>query len=201
MKNSWSSKRFMGRAAAGETSDGKQVAVETTTTDDKNRGRGKRRPPALWRSNGREFVPPLQEFFQSSGLGNALLQASENINRLFQNLNMLPSNLVGRFKEKDEWYKLRYEVPGLSKEDLKITVDDGVLTIKGEQKEEEQGGEDESDDEFWSAKSYGFYHTTVLLPEDAKADDIKAELKDGLLHITIPRTERPKDAVKEVQIH
>ncbi|CAI0422450.1 unnamed protein product, partial [Linum tenue] len=137
------------------------------------------------------------EFFPS-GLGNALLQATDNINRLFQNLHLTPSNLIGRFKEKDECYKLRYEVPGLSKEDLKITVDDGVLTIKGEHKEEAQGG---GDDEFWSARSYGFYHTTVLLPEDAKADDIRAELKDGLLQITVPRTERPKDAVKEVQIH
>ncbi|CAL1377742.1 unnamed protein product [Linum trigynum] len=209
MKNSWSSpnKRFMTSAAAGETTDGKQVAVETTTTDDKTRRRGKRiRPPtALWRGNGRDFVPALQEFFPS-GLGNALLQATDNINRLFQNLHLTPSNLIGRFKEKDECYKLRYEVPGLSKEDLKITVDDGVLTIKGERKEEAQGGggggENESDDdEFWSARSYGFYHTTVLLPEDAKVDEIKAELKDGLLQITVPRTERPKDAVKEVQIH
>ncbi|CAN0901651.1 26.5 kDa heat shock protein, mitochondrial [Linum grandiflorum] len=201
MKNNWLSKRFMG-STAGETSDGKEVAVETTTTtDDKNRRRGKRRPPALWRGDGREFVPALQEFFPS-GLGDALLQATENINRLFRNLNVSPSNLIGRFKEKDECYKLRYEVPGLSKEDLKITVDDGVLTIKGEHKEEAEGGrDDESDDEFWSARSYGFYHSSVVLPEDAKADEIKAELKDGLLHITVPRAERAKDAVKEVQIH
>ncbi|KAJ8774748.1 hypothetical protein K2173_017194 [Erythroxylum novogranatense] len=190
-------KRFMttGDKAAGETSDGKEVAVSEGGKKSKlfPRKRGRK---GIWRSDGREFVPALYEFFPS-GLGNALLQATDNINRLFENLNLSPSNLIGRFKEKDECYKLRYEVPGLSKEDIKITVDDGVLRIRGEHKEEEEEG---SDDEFWSARSYGYYNTSVLLPEDAKADDIKAELRDGLLYITIPRTEKPKKDVTEVKI-
>ncbi|OAY52815.1 26.5 kDa heat shock protein, mitochondrial [Manihot esculenta] len=187
-------KRFM--ATAGETSDGKEIAVNDGNKKSKlfPRKKGRR---GLWRSNGREFVPQLYEFFPS-GLGNALLQATDNINRLFENLNLSPTNLMGRFKEKDECYKLRYEVPGLSKEELKITIDDGVLTIKGEHKEEEEEG---SDDEHWSMRSYGYYNTSVLLPDDAKADDIKAELKNGVLHITIPRTEQPKKDLKEVQIH
>lgn len=105
---------------------------------------------------------------------------------------------MGRVKEQDECYKLRFEVPGLGKDEVKITVDDGVLTIKGEHKEEEEDG---SDDEFWSAKSYGYYNTSLLLPDDAKVDEIKAELKDGVLNITIPRTEKPKKDVKEVEIH
>lgn len=105
---------------------------------------------------------------------------------------------MGRVKEQDECYKLRFEVPGLGKDEVNITVDDGVLKIKGEHKEEEEDG---SDDEFWSAKSYGYYNTSLLLPDDAKVDEIKAELKDGVLNITIPRTEKPKKDVKEVEIH
>ncbi|XWS11801.1 hypothetical protein CRYUN_Cryun37aG0031900 [Craigia yunnanensis] len=137
-----------------------------------------------------------EEFFPS-GLGNALLQATENINRLFDNLNLTPSQLMGRVKEQEDCYKLRYDVPGLTKEDVKITIDDGVLTIKGEHKEEEEG----SDDEQWSTRSYGYYNTSLVLPDDAKVDEIKAELKDGVLSIIIPRTEQPKKDVKEVQIH
>ena len=105
---------------------------------------------------------------------------------------------MGRVKEQDDCYKLRYDVPGLTKEDVKITIDDGVLTIKGEHKEEEEEG---SDDEHWSARSYGYYNTSLVLPVDAKVDEIKAELKDGVLSIIIPRTEQPKKDVKEVQIH
>lgn len=127
------------------------------------------------------------------------MQATDNINKLFQNLHIpSPSNLIGRVKEKDECYKLRYEVPGVSKEDLKITIDDGVLKIKGELKEEEEEG---SDGEHWSMRSYGCYNTSIMLPDDAKADEIKAELKDGVLYITIPRTEKPKKDVKEIDIH
>lgn len=134
----------------------------------------------------------------SSGIGNAIMQATENINSLFKNLNISPWSLSGKVKEQDEWYKLKYMVPGLGKEDLKITVDDGMLTIKGEHKEEEEEG---SEDEFWSSTSYGYYNTSLMLPEDAKTDEVKAELKDGVLTITIPRTEKPKKDVKEVKIH
>lgn len=126
------------------------------------------------------------------------MQATENINRLFNNLDLTPSQLMGRVKEQDDCYKLRYDVPGLSKEDVKITIDDGVLTIKGEHKEEEEEG---SDDEYWSARSYGYYNTSLVLPDDAKVDEIKADLKDGVLSVIIPRTEQTKKDVKEVQIH
>ncbi|KAE9467780.1 hypothetical protein C3L33_00338, partial [Rhododendron williamsianum] len=109
----------------------------------------------------------------------------------------LTSRLIGRFKEHDECYKLRYLMPGLGKEDVKITVEDGVLRIRGEHKEVD---EEESDDELFSAVRYGYYDFTDILPEDAKPDEIKAEMKDGVLTIIIPRTETPKKDVKEVQI-
>lgn len=135
--------------------------------------------------------------FFTSGLGNALMQATQNINRLFENLNITPWSLSGRVKETNDWYMLRFEVPGLSKEELKVTIDDGVLTITGEHKE---GADEDSDDEFWSAKSYGFYHASLVLPDDAKADDVKAELKNGVLTVIIPRTEKPEKDVKEVKV-
>lgn len=135
------------------------------------------------------------EFFPS-GLGNALMQASDNINRLLGNL--YPSQLLGKVKEQDDWYKLRFPVPGLAKDDIKVTVDDGILKIKGEHREEKEGSDD---DEHW-ASFYGYYNTTsVLLPDDANVDEIKAEVKDGVLTIIIPKTERPKKDVKEISVH
>ncbi|CAK7356918.1 unnamed protein product [Dovyalis caffra] len=188
-------KRFMtttSEKVAGE----KEVAVGKGSEKKSKPFSRKKGRRGLWRkSDGSDFVPALYGTF---GLGNALLQATDNINRLFQNLETLsPSNLIGRLKEKDECYKLRFEVPGVSKEDLKITIDDGVLTIKGEHKDEEEEG---SDDEYWSKRSYGYYNTSIMLPDDAKADEIKAELKDGLLYVTIPRTEKSKKDVKEIDI-
>nr|GMD05598.1 26.5 kDa heat shock protein, mitochondrial [Ipomoea batatas] len=158
----------------------------------------RRRRGGLWTRNDRDFTPILWDLFPS-GFGNALFQATENMNRLFDRLSLInPTQLMGRYKEDDKCYKIRYDVPGLRKEDLKITVEDGYLTIKGEHKEEDEGGDDE--DELWSSRRYGFYDASVMLPDDAKADEIKAEMKNGVLTITIPRTEQPKKNVKEIQV-
>ncbi|XP_059456714.1 26.5 kDa heat shock protein, mitochondrial [Corylus avellana] len=181
-------------AAAGETPDhGKEVAVSEGRKKSKLFPRSQRRWRP-WRSDDRgNFVPALYEFFPS-GLGNALMQATENINRLFENMNISPPTVGWRVKEKEGCYMLWFDVPGLAKEDLKVTVDDGVLTIKGERKEEKEEG---SDEELW----YGYYNTSLMLPDDAKVEEVKAELKDGVLIVTIPRTEKPKKDVKEVKVH
>ncbi|WOG99259.1 hypothetical protein DCAR_0518607 [Daucus carota subsp. sativus] len=150
----------------------------------------------LWRNNNYDFPPSLWEFFPS-GLGNALIQATDNINRVLENMG--PSQLLKGFKEKKECYKLKYEMPGLAKDEVKITVEDGgVLRIRGEHKEEHEEAEDEEQPS-WSSR-YGYYDTRLALPDDAKIEEIKAEMKDGVLKITIPRSEKQQKDVKEVQV-
>ncbi|XWS16447.1 hypothetical protein CRYUN_Cryun34aG0088300 [Craigia yunnanensis] len=193
-------KRFMA-TTTGKVSDEKKEGKEVSVSESEKKSRlfprrKNKRSLWNWRNKQHDYAPALYEFFPS-GLGNSLLQATENINRLFDNLNLTPSQLMGRVKEQDDCYKLRYDLPGLTIEDVKITIDDGVLTIKGEHKEEEEG----SDDEYWSARRYGYYNTSLVLRDDAKVDEIKAELKDGVLSVIIPKPEQPKKDVKEVQIH
>ncbi|KAE9584558.1 putative small heat shock protein HSP20 [Lupinus albus] len=142
------------------------------------------------------FCGLVSKFFPS-GLGNALMQATKNINNLFDTMNITPWSLSGHIKEKDEHYKLRYNMPGIAKEDVKITIDNGLLRIKGEHKEENE----ENGDDYWSLSTYGYYNSSIVLPNDAKVDEIKAELKDGVLIVTIPRTEKPKKDVKQVIVH
>ncbi|GMI82050.1 hypothetical protein like AT1G52560 [Hibiscus trionum] len=186
-------KRFMA-TATDKDSDDKQKQVSVSDGEKKFRLFPRRRNR---RNKQDDYAPPLYEFFPS-GLGNALMQATENINRLFDTLDLTPSQLMARVKEQDDCYKLRYDMPGLTKEDVKITIDNGVLNIKGEHEEEEEEG---SDDEHWSGRSYGYYNTSLVLPDDAKVDDIKAELKDGVLSIIVPKTEESKKDVKQVQIN
>ncbi|GFQ04600.1 26.5 kDa heat shock protein mitochondrial [Phtheirospermum japonicum] len=187
--------RRLSSAAEEKSSPAGEVAVAVADGGKKSKLFPRRRSKrSLWRRNNRDYVPAIWDLFPS-GLGNALLQATENINRLTENLS--PWHLLGRAKEHDDVYKLRYQMPGLAKEDVKITVEDGVLNIRGEHKEEEEEG---SDDEYWSARSYGYYNTSVLLPDDAKVDEIKAEMKDGVLNIVVPKSERAKKDVKEVEV-
>ncbi|KAK8581253.1 hypothetical protein V6N13_144289 [Hibiscus sabdariffa] len=192
-------KRFMA-TATDKDSDDQQKQVSVSDGEKKFRLFPRRRNLLNWRNKQNDYAPPLYEFFPS-GLGNALMQATENMNRLFDTLDLMPSQSMARVKEQDDCYKLRYEMPGLTKEDVKITVDDGVLNIKGEHKVEEEEEEEGWDYERWSARSYGYYNTSLVLPDDAKVDDIKAELKDGVLSITVPKTEESKKDVKQVEIN
>lgn len=195
-KQRWGSEllRRISSAAGEENSAGQQVVVSEGGKKSSKLFPKRKQRRSLWKREDDDFPPPLWEFFPS-GLGNALVQASENINRLLGNLS--PSRLLGKFKEQDDLYKLRLPVPGLAKEDIKVTVDDGVLTIKGEHKEEEEGCDE---DDHW-ASFYGYYNTSFLLPDDAKVDEIRAEMKHGVLTIIVPRIERSKKDVKEISVH
>uniref|UniRef100_J3LAN3 SHSP domain-containing protein n=1 Tax=Oryza brachyantha TaxID=4533 RepID=J3LAN3_ORYBR len=92
-------------------------------------------------------------------------------------------------------------VPGLGKDDVRVYVDDdgGVVVIHGEKHEEEEHAGD-GDDEQWAASTYGVYHASLLLPEDARAEGITAEVRDGVLYVTVPRAPERKRSVTEVKV-
>ncbi|KAL8497146.1 hypothetical protein ACS0TY_020723 [Phlomoides rotata] len=144
----WASQipRRLSSAAEEKPDSGCEVAVADRSKKSRRKRRG-----SLWRSNTRDNVIPAL-------WGNALLQATDNINRLMETFS--PSQLMGRAREHHNSYKLQYHMSGLAKEDVKITINDGVLSIRGEHRHEEEvevevEGE-ESDDEFWSTTSYGY---------------------------------------------
>ncbi|CAD6251501.1 unnamed protein product [Miscanthus lutarioriparius] len=100
--------------------------------------------------------------------------------------------MSGKVREDESRYRLRFEVPGLGKDDVRVAVEDGVLVIEGEKREHgEEGGE------WWSASGY---HASLLLPNDARADGITTEVKDGVLYVTVPRTGERKRNVTEVKV-
>lgn len=171
-----------------------QVTVSKESSPSRRRQR--RRGQQLWKQPWN-----LAPFQLNNGLvsfGNALRDVSENLNKLLE--NWAPSRLLGRVKEDDESYKFRFAVPGMSKEDIKITVVDRHLTITGEHKEEEEGSDEDDEKDRWSFQRYGYYNTSLLLPDDAKVEDIKAEVKHGVLYVTVPRSGERKRDVREIEI-
>ncbi|WCJ38655.1 Small heat shock protein chloroplastic [Euphorbia peplus] len=88
-------------------------------------------------------------------------------------------------KEGENEYKMRFDMPGMTKEDVKVWVEEKMLVVKAEKiMKNNVNGEDEEE---WSAKSYGRYGGRIALPENVEFEKIRAEVKDGVLYITIPK--------------
>lgn len=97
--------------------------------------------------------------------------------------------------ETPEHLKLRLEVPGLSREDIKISVENNMLTVRGE-KRQETTSEDETF--YRTERSYGSFERSFTLPNHLEHDEIKANLQDGVLTIQIPRREEAR--AREISI-
>lgn len=96
--------------------------------------------------------------------------------------------------ENEKNYVVRAELPGLNKDDIKISYKDNVLVISGEKKQEKE--EDESN-YHRIERRYGKFQRMFRI-EDANADEIKAEYKDGILSVDLPKSEKAKP--KEIAI-
>lgn len=87
------------------------------------------------------------------------------------------------------------DVPGMEKKDISIEVRDRVLTVSGERKTQtEQKNEDTK--YYMRELSYGKFSRSVVLPDNTDPEAISADYKDGVLTLTVPRTQEKKNTVK-----
>jgi len=103
---------------------------------------------------------------------------------------------IDMFERKNE-VVLRAEVPGMSKEEINISVLGNTLTISGERKTEE---EVEEDDYYCCERSYGRFQRDITLPQGVDAEKIKASYKSGVLEVVLPKTEEAKPKQIEVAV-
>jgi len=100
-------------------------------------------------------------------------------------------------EETDKEYRIEVAAPGLEKEDMHVSVDDGVLTIKAEKKVEH---EDRKDNYIRREFGYNSFSRSFTLPEEVNAEKISAKHKNGVLHIALPKAEVKVAPAKEVKI-
>jgi len=93
--------------------------------------------------------------------------------------------------------RLALEMPGMEKEDIKVEVRDGVLTIKGERKESK-----ESKDRTFVRREVtsGSFSRSFTLPDSVTADKIDADYRNGILQLTLPKREESKPREVEVKV-
>jgi len=95
-------------------------------------------------------------------------------------------------------YRIAVELPGVEEKDIDLTVDNGMVTVKGEKR---TSREEKGDTWYFSEREYGSFSRSFRLPSDADENAVKADLKDGVLTIAVPKQKPAKGAgSKKVQI-
>ena len=100
--------------------------------------------------------------------------------------------------EDEKEYLIKAELPEVKKEDVKVSVDNGMLTLSGERKfEKEEKGKKYHRVE----RAYGSFTRSFSLPDGADTQKITADFKDGLLHVHLPKSEAAKRKSISVQVN
>jgi HSP20 family protein len=132
-----------------------------------------------------------------------LAEIQNEMNRLFDTSLRRHDGFDGAFSpafdmvvEKDN-VVVKADLPGLSKDDISVSLQDNYLTIKGEKKHET---EQKEANYFLSERVHGTFTRTIELPVAVDAKRIDARFKDGVLHVTLPKTEEAKPKQIEVKV-
>ena len=100
-------------------------------------------------------------------------------------------------EEDNDTIMVKVEIPGMRKEDIKVSVQSNILTITGERKHE---SETKNKTFHRVERSYGKFSRMITLPTDVDSDKVKANYKDGILSITLPKPEAVKPKHIDVEI-
>jgi HSP20 family protein len=145
--------------------------------------------------------------------GDPFLALQREVDRLFDdafrgfdNIGMgrFPSLASGRsmswptveVSETDKEIRVTAELPGLEEKDVEVTLDDDVLTLRGEKR-----SESEDKDRQFSERFYGQFERRIPLGTEIEEDKVEARFKNGVLTIVMPKTERAQSKTKRIAIN
>jgi len=137
-----------------------------------------------------------------------LEEMSERLNRIFGRPDATHSNgkemlMVADWiplvdiSETDGEFEIRAELPEVRKEDLKVTLEDGVLTLQGERRQEH---EERGRKIHRSERPYGRFVRSFSIPDVVDDTKMRAEFKNGVLYLRLPKSEKAKPRAIEVKV-
>ena len=148
-----------------------------------------------------EYLPS-RDFFSPFSM---MRRFSEEMDRMFSNalgFSRGPSTWGAwtppvEVRERDGSLEITAELPGLSKDDVKVECSQEGITIEGEKKQEmekEEGGIHRSE------RFYGHFYRSIPVPEGAEVEKAKAEFKDGVLQVRVPLSEQARGKRRQIPI-
>ena len=152
----------------------------------------------------RSFTPPFV-----AGLAREVDQLQDSIQRMFDSPFMLGTSRFPRLEtiawvppveitENEKEIVMAFELPGLDKNDVRIEIDDNVLTLRGEKKSEHV--EDDTREFFLKERIYGSFERSFTLPPALNGEKVAARFEKGVLTITLPKSEVVKPRGREIAI-
>jgi len=114
----------------------------------------------------------------------------------------LPNRLLGSSPRVDVYQTdkevvVKAEIPGVSKEDLNLLVDENTVKLSGQTRKEDRFSDENA---YRTERYYGSFSRTIPLPAEVKSDEAKAEYKDGILTVTMPKMEPSKTKGRRIDI-
>lgn len=125
-----------------------------------------------------------------------IFESGFNLEPLAESLGWMPAMEI---VEKDDAFVVTAEVPGINAKDVDISIDDSVLTLSGEKKEEKEEGKEGSKFHMWERR-YGSFRRSFTLPQAVEADRITAKATDGILTVTLPKTKKAKAQGRKIPV-
>jgi HSP20 family protein len=153
----------------------------------------------------RQDYYPARDFFALSPL-SMMRRLTEEMDRSFSSTFGLTRGLGEsgiwsppiEVRERNGNLEIIAELPGMTKDDVKVEFTDEGIVIEGEKRREqetEEGGVHRSE------RTYGYFYRLIPLAEGAEPDKARAEFKDGVLHVQVPVTERRQQRVRQIPIN
>lgn len=156
-----------------------------------------------WRKDGKRMTP---------GAGDDWLTPLHNqIDRVFTDFfgadfpHLARAGRDGGFSpdmdvsESDRQIEVTAELPGMDDKDIEVTLADGVLTVKGEKRSENEE-EDKDRHHYRLERGYGAFRRSFRLPPDIDADAVSATFDKGILKITVAKKETPEAATRKIEV-
>ena len=101
--------------------------------------------------------------------------------------------------ESETEIRVMVELPGMRPEDVQVDLENNVLTISGEKKEERTEGDEKNETWHLSERRYGRFSRSFVLPRDVEQEQIRASFDNGVLSLTIPKSEKARRRRIEIQ--